>query len=125
MRRFARLGIAAGKPFDATKLSPEIAQGVEEGMAEAWKEFAEFKKTQLDTGKATSADGFGTREFLQGRYIDRMAAAVLGIYGNSKEEAIYPVYFVDSDSQKLDAGANRYTLRFPPGSCRRSTRSGR
>ena len=44
----------------------------------------------------------------------RMAGAVLGIYGNSKEEAIYPVYFVDADGQKLD-GANRYTLRFAPG----------
>ena len=54
----------------------------------------------------------------------RMAAAVLGIYGNSKAEAMYPVYFVDADSQKLD-GANRYTLRLRPASCRRSTRSGR
>ena len=39
---------------------------------------------------------------------------MLGIYGNSKEEAIYPVYFVDAGKQKLD-GANRYTLRFAPG----------
>ena len=39
---------------------------------------------------------------------------MLGIYGNSKDEAIYPVYFVDAGKQKLD-GANRYTLRFAPG----------
>ena len=45
----------------------------------------------------------------------RMLAAVLIIYGNSKEEAIYPVYAVDSNGQKLDAAQNRYTLRFPPG----------
>jgi hypothetical protein len=43
-----------------------------------------------------------------------MAGAVLGIYGNSKDEAIYPVYFIDSSKQKLE-GANRYTLRFAPG----------
>lgn len=43
-----------------------------------------------------------------------MAAAVLCIYGNSKLEAMYPIYAVDSDGQKLD-GANRYTLRFAPG----------
>ena len=114
MARFAKLGIGAGGVFDATKLSPEIKKAVEEGMADAWKEFAEYKKTQLDTGKYTSADGFGTREFLKGRYIDRMAGAVLGIYGNSKEEAIYPVYFVDSEGEKLDASKNRYTLRFAP-----------
>ena len=112
--RFAKLGIGAGRDFDATKLSPAILKAVEEGMADAWKEFAEYKKTQLDTGKSTSADAFGTREFLNGHYIDRMAGAVLGIYGNSKEEAIYPAYFVDSEGEKLDASKNRYSLRFPP-----------
>lgn len=43
-----------------------------------------------------------------------MTAAVLGIYGNSKDEAIYPVYFVDSEGKQPDGSANRYTLRFPP-----------
>ena len=43
-----------------------------------------------------------------------MTGAVLGIYGNSKEEAMYPAYYVDAAGQKLD-GANRYTLRFAPG----------
>jgi hypothetical protein len=57
--------------------------------------------------------GTGSRAFLSGRYIYRMAA-VIGIYGNSKEEAFYPLYFIDSDKQNLD-GANRYMVRFPPG----------
>jgi hypothetical protein len=43
-----------------------------------------------------------------------MAAAALGIYGNSKQEAMYPTYYVDATKQKLD-GANRYALRFAPG----------
>ena len=43
-----------------------------------------------------------------------MAGAVLGIYGNSKEEAMYPAYYTDAAGQKLD-GANRYALRFAPG----------
>jgi hypothetical protein len=43
-----------------------------------------------------------------------MAAAVLGIWGNSEAEAIYPAYWIDADGQKLD-GAHRYTLRFAPG----------
>jgi hypothetical protein len=38
--------------------------------------------------------------------------AVDGIYGNSKEEAIYPAYPVDSDGQKLDGSTSRYVLRF-------------
>ena len=52
-----------------------------------------YKETELDTGKRTSADAFGTREFLNGNYLDRMSGAVLGIYGNSKDEAIYPALF--------------------------------
>jgi hypothetical protein len=112
--RFTELGIGAGGTFDALKLSPEIKNAVEDGIADAWKEFAEFKKAELDTGKRSSADGFGTREHLNGKFIDRMAAAVLGIYGNSKEEAIYPVYFVDALGEKPDASKHRYSLRFPP-----------
>jgi hypothetical protein len=38
---------------------------------------------------------------------------VLGIYGNSKLEAMYPIYYVDEAKQKL-TGANSYTLRFAP-----------
>lgn len=90
-----------------------MRKALEGGMADARQAFAEFKATQLDTGKTSSADGFGTRAFMKGRYIDRMAAAVLCIYGNSKDEAIYPVYFIDSAGQKLD-GANRYMLGFAP-----------
>ena len=102
-----------------------MRQAIEDGMADAWKAFKEYKETQLDTGKKTSGDGFGTRAHLKDDYIDRMAAAVLGIYGNSKEEAIYPVYFVDADGQPLSGATDRYVLRFPPASCRPSMRSGR
>ena len=62
-------------------------------MADAWAAFKTYKETELDTGKKTSADAFGTRAFLNGDYLARMSGAVLGIYGNSKDEAIYPALF--------------------------------
>ncbi len=114
LARFAKLGIGAEGKFDPSTLSPALLQAVKDGMADAWKEFSEFKKTQLDTGKLSSADGFGTREFLDGNYIARMSSAVLGIYGNSKEEALYPAQFVDAGGAKLD-GNYRYTMRFAAG----------
>ena len=43
-----------------------------------------------------------------------MLAAALGIYGNTKEEAMYPVYYTDVTGQPLN-GANRYILRIAPG----------
>lgn len=113
MARFAKIGVGAGKTFDANKLSPEMKKSIGDGMADAWADFADLKK-QMDAGKVTSGDCFGTREYLKNNYLYRMAAAVIGIFGNSKQEAMYPLYLVDSDGQKLD-GANRYTVRFAPG----------
>ena len=114
MARFAKLGIGGGKTFDPEALSPELRKAVEAGMADAWAAFEEHKVTEIDTGKESSADSFGTRAFLKGDYMSRMSGAVLGIYGNSKDEAIYPVYFTDADHQPVN-GENRYTLRFAPG----------
>lgn len=114
MARFAKIGVGAGKSIDLAALSPDLRQALQDGMTDAWKAFAEYKETELDTGKRTSADGFGTRAFLKNDYMARMAGAALGIYGNSKQEAIYPVYFIDSAKQKLN-GAQRYTLRFALG----------
>jgi hypothetical protein len=57
---------------------------------------------------------FGTREYLKNNYLYRMAGAVIGIYGNSKEEAMYPFYTAGSDGKPLD-GSKRYTVRFAPG----------
>lgn len=111
--RFATLGIGGGKPFDADALPADIRVAVERGIADAWLTFEEFKKSKLDTGEVGSGNMAGSRDYLKNNYLYRMAAAVLGIYGNSKDEAMYPVYFVDADL-KPPTGANRYTLRFAP-----------
>ncbi|MFO0820500.1 MAG: DUF1254 domain-containing protein [Pirellulales bacterium] len=112
MARFAELGIGGGKNFDASKLTPEMKQAIAAGMADAWAEFAVFKK-RLDAKEVTSGELFGTREYLKNNYLYRMAAAIAGIYGNSKQEAIYPIYTVDDGGKKL-TGASRYVLRFGP-----------
>ena len=110
--RFAKIGIAGGKTFDPARLSPEMKTAIEAGRADAWEAFAGDVK-KMDEGKITSGDVFGSREFLGDNYLYRWLGTT-GIYGNAKEEAIYPVLAVDSKGQKLD-GANRYTLRFPAG----------
>jgi hypothetical protein len=113
MQRFAEIGVGADRSFDASKLSPEMSKAIKEGRADAWADFTALLK-RFDEGKVTSADVFGTREYLKNNYLYRMGAAVLGIYGNSKEDAIYPIYGVDQANEKL-SGANKYALRFPPG----------
>jgi hypothetical protein len=113
MKRFARLNIGASKEFDWEGFAPEIQEAIKQGIADAWDDFASVMK-KVETGEIGSGDAFGSREHLQNNYLYRMAAAVLGIWGNIEAEAIYPSYYVDAEGQKLD-GSNSYTLRFKPG----------
>ena len=115
LARFAKIGVGAGKKFDGASLTPEMREAVAGGVADAWKQYEAFLKNEAAPGKVTSGDLFGTRDYLKNNYLYRMAAAVLGIYGNSKEEALYPMYRTDADGKPLDAAQNRYTLHFQPG----------
>lgn len=110
--RFASIGIGPDGDFVADKLSPEMRSAIQGGIADAWAEFDTFKKEKVDTGEVTSAQVFGTAADLKGNYLYRMAGAVLGIYGNTAAEAIYPVFATDSTGAPL-TGANNYTFRFP------------
>jgi hypothetical protein len=113
MARFGSIGVGPGKTFDASQLSPEVKKAMEQGMADAWAELAKLEK-RIDAKEVPLGDMFGTRQYLKNNYLYRMAAAVIGIYGNSKQEAMYPVYSIDADGQKLD-GSKRYAVRFAPG----------
>lgn len=113
MARFAKINVGAGLTLDVDKLSPELKTAIAQGMADAWEAFNELKKQQIDEGKVFAGDLFGTREYLKNNYLYRMAAAILGIFGNSKQEAMYPFYSVDADGQPFN-GVSHYTLRFAP-----------
>ena len=110
----AHIGVGGKTRFDAAKLSPEMRDALQNGIADAWDTFNAFHDGDVAAGKKTSADFFGTRAYLNGNALYRMAGAALGIYGNSKDEAFYPSYTVDSSHAKLD-GSHRYTLHFAAG----------
>ncbi|MGI9124943.1 MAG: DUF1254 domain-containing protein, partial [Mycobacterium sp.] len=112
--RFASIGLTGDGTFSSEKLSPEMAEAFKAGMADAWAEFNSFKKDKVDTGEVKSGQLFGTKDQLKGNYLYRMAGAVIGIYANSNEEAMYPVLSTDSDGAAL-TGTNKYTLTFPAG----------
>jgi len=109
--RFESIGIGPEGNFDADKLSQEMRAAIDGGMADAWNEFNALKKDKVDTGQVGSAQFFGTAEELKGNYLYRMAGAVLGIYGNTAAEAIYPSFASDSAGAPL-TGANKYTFHF-------------
>jgi hypothetical protein len=111
--RFATIGVGPDGDFEADDLSPEMRTAIEGGMADAWAEYDTLKKNRIDSGEVGSAQFFGTAADLRGNYLYRMAGAVLGIYGNTAAEALYPSFSTDSAGQPL-TGENTYVYRFAP-----------
>jgi len=114
--KFATIGIEAGKPFDFEKLSDahkaEFALGIKEGY-----EAIEHKRN--DFGKVVNGwlvgSILGDRAFYHGDWTLRAAGAMAGIYGNSAEEAVYPLLKHDAKGEPVDGSKHNYTLTFPAG----------
>jgi len=106
-QRMIRIGVGAG--FDAAGLKPEMKSALEAGIRDAWKDYDALQE-RVNAKEVTSGDMFGTRAYLKNNYLYRFAAARIGLYGNSKEEAAYPIYGVDADGAPLDASSSAYTL---------------
>ena len=108
--RFSRIGIGAGRSFNPNALSPDTRAAIESGVQAAKKELTETALAQKDSKLL-----FGTREQLGSDYVMRRSlGAMLGIYGNTKEEAVYGSQQTGSDGKVLD-GNRKWLLRFEPG----------
>ena len=83
-------------------------------MADAWRAYRKRAK-EFASGERATTGLFGSREDIAADYLTRMVGAVDGIYGNSKEEAIYCVYSLDVHGERLDGAKHAYQLRFAPG----------
>ncbi|TDF83935.1 DUF1254 domain-containing protein [Pseudomonas sp. H9] len=111
MVEFAKLGIGPGLRFNEAALPADIRQAIAAGIADAWRDFDALGQ-QVARGEVSTSRFLGSREYLGNNYLYRMRAAVTGLYGNDREETLYPPFYLDSDGQKLDASRHRYTLRF-------------
>jgi hypothetical protein len=110
-KRFARIGIGPGKPFDVASLSPEMKSAFEAGMADGQKAIDD-RRAALG-GK--SAELFGARAFLKNDYVRRAVGTQVGIGVNSAEEALYPIYERDAEGAPLNGDTGRYAIRFAGG----------
>ena len=109
LERFAHIGISPGRPFDLAKLPKETQKALQSGVEEGLKEI------QAETAKTKSSVAlFGTREYLENKYMRRAVGAMIGIYGNSVAEAFYNTWPLDTDGKPLD-GNNKYEIRFDKG----------
>jgi hypothetical protein len=114
MARFAKLNIGPGLTFNFSGFSPEIQHAINEGIQDSNADFLALQK-RVNADEVSSGDMFGTRDYLKGNYLYRYGGAKLGLYGNSKQDAIYFAYFVDAKNQPLDSSKSNYEFRLAKG----------
>ncbi len=111
--KFATIGIEAGKAFDFDKLSEEHKAEYVLGIKEGY-DAIEHKRNNF--GKVVNGwligSLLGDRAFFNGDWLARAAGALAGIYGNSAEEAVYPLAKHDAKGEALDGRKHNYTLTF-------------
>jgi len=114
LARFAKLDIGPGQSFNFGKFSLEVRQAINDGIKDSDADFGGVMK-KVNADEVSSGDMFGTRDFLKDNYLYRYVGAKMGLYGNSKQDALYFGYFVDAKYEPLDASKSGYELRFAKG----------
>jgi hypothetical protein len=113
-KKFASIGIEAGKPFPTIDLSDTDKTA----MADAGKAAEEAIKTKIEkmgklvNGWIVVTSGISDRALYNGDWTQRAAVAVAGILANDPAEAVYPITRNDADGQPLDGSKSKYTLTF-------------
>jgi hypothetical protein len=111
--KLASIGVGSGKTFQFKELSllhkAEVLLGMKQGETQVEKMMAKFG-TEVNGWNVASI--FGDRDFYNGDWLKRAAAAKFGIFGNTAEEALYPIVTKDGNGKPLDASKHNYTLTF-------------
>jgi hypothetical protein len=102
--QFATIGICPSKPFTVTdeRTKEAIIKGIKLALAEL--------KDGVNHVRS-SAELFGSRQFLGRNYRIRAIAAMIGIYGNAAEEFLGVGYQTDSEGKTFD-GKYNYRIQF-------------
>lgn len=114
--RFASIGIGPDKTFAFADLP--LAQKLEVGLG-AKEGYAAIDRRRDRIGRRINGwsvgSAFGDRQFFNGDYLLRAAAALAGVYGNDAVEATYPLARADQYGRTLDGSKRNYTLTFAAG----------
>ncbi len=114
--KLARLGVGTSGRFEMGALPPELQAAVARGM-----QLGSDRVDQRVANLGSNINGwqvaaaFGNRDFFNGDWLLRAAAARVGIYGLDAEEAMYPMTRAAADGSELDASKHKFTLTFPKG----------
>jgi len=110
--RFRKIGIGS-RNMPAT-LTDDILAAMDEGVALAYQKIQDQSQAigSRINGWNTTFAGFGSRESSPDRIILRAAAAMLALYGNSREENSGFSRTLDAVGLALDGSKKRYSVTF-------------
>ncbi|WP_205827940.1 DUF1254 domain-containing protein [Microbulbifer sp. SH-1] len=112
LKKFARLGIEPGKPFEFSRLSKAVQDAIRDVPEISFEKIMAHSKV---SGKHINGWLFTTDTGVYGTdYLQRAFITAIGLGANRPQDAVYPTLDVDASGQPLD-GKNRYTLTFPKG----------
>ncbi len=114
--KLTRIGIGPGKKFEMKDLSVEHRAAILLGMKGGEGKVEEYlAKGSKDINGWKVGSLFGDRDFYNGNWLKRAAAAKGGIYGNDGIEAMYPMTRTTANGETLDGSKHNYTLTFLAG----------
>jgi len=112
LEKMARIGLVAGKDFDASKFNPDFAKRVPQLSFD--RIMLHFRFSGGDV-QDVNGWGFTTKTGLYGtNYIQRALVTAIGLGANRPQDAVYPTSLKPAADGEY-SGANKYVVRFPKG----------
>jgi hypothetical protein len=118
VKKMARLGIIAGKPFDVSRLDPSVLQALEDVPASALSKITASSAEEGATGGAWHLENgwmwtLKTGAY-EGDYTQRALLAMIGLGANLPQDMVAATSTVDGSGQPYN-GQNSYVMHFAPG----------
>ncbi|HET8724829.1 MAG TPA: DUF1254 domain-containing protein [Anaeromyxobacteraceae bacterium] len=115
--RLAKIGIVPGQDFDAGKLDPAVAKGLQGVPKLAQEKIMGWFKGSIAAGDATLKDGWltTTKTGVYGtNYLQRALITAIGLGANLPQDAVYPTSNADAEGKPYE-GTSKYVMHFEKG----------
>ena len=110
--KLAKIGLVPGQDFDASKLDPAVAKGLQDVPKLAVEKIMAYFK---EAGKPINGWMFSTKMGLYGiDYLNRAMVTAIGLGANRPQDAVYPTSETDADGKPYDGG-KKYYMHFDKG----------
>ena len=110
LEKLATIGIVPGKPFDASRLSPDVAAALDRSLALALAKLSPGKELRGNLVNGWTIPGANLAAFGTD-YATRGVIALIAFGANLPADAVYPTSFLDANGRPFDA-TKRYVMHF-------------